>query len=174
MKKKWIIFLGILFVITLFVLIFFKTGIRTKDISTNDFFMSYDTTWKLKKEKNGILLKHKKTKSKIEIQSMVLEDNYMDIPLKDIIQDIVYGIEKQNDSYVLINTLESPTTSYESYSYLYEDDMDQALVNIYKKDNKVIVAYFSAESEVFDILLDSVDNIFDSIEIKTGEEIKLT
>ena len=52
--------------------------------------------------------------------------------------------------------------------------MDQALVNIYKKDNKVVIAYYSADSEVFDILLDSVDEIFNSIEIKVGEEIELT
>ena len=173
-KKIWLILGGLLVIATIIIGIFFRSKITTKEIITDDFIVTYDTTWKLKKEENGITLKHKKTKSKIQIQCMVLEDSYLDTPLKEIIQDITYSIEEQNDSYQMINTLDSPSNIYDSYSYLYEDDMDQALVNIYKKDNKVIVAYYSAPSEVFDILLDSVDNIFDSIEIKTGEEIKLT
>ena len=42
------------------------------------------------------------------------------------------------------------------------------LVNIYKKDNKLVLAYYSASNEYFDIVLDSVDNMFESLEIKSG------
>ena len=157
--------------LTIIIMFIINQKVNTKDISTEDFTISYDTTWKPKINNNSVTLKHKKTKSEINIQTKILEDNYMDIKLKEIINDIIYGIEEQNSDYRLINIYDNPSDIYESYSYLYENDMEQTLVNIYKKDNKVVIAYFSANSEVFDILLDSVDNIFNSIEIKTGEKL---
>ena len=175
MKKKEIIILAsVLIVLTIVIAIFVNRKVSFKEVKTDDYVFTYDTTWKKVKGEKGVTLKHKKSGSKLNIQCMVLEDSYMDVDLKDIISDITYGIEKQNEGFKLISVLDAPSDKYDSYSYLYEDDMEQALVNVYKKDNKVVIAYFSCESEKFDIVLDSVDNIFDSIEIKTGEEIKLT
>ncbi len=173
-KKIWLIFSVVLVFLTFVIVIFFHKNIQTKEVVTEDFQFTYDTTWKIKKGERGVTLQHKKTKSKINIQSLVLDSQYIDVDLDSIIQDITYGIEEQNEGYELINTLEAPSDIYDSYSYLYEKDMEQALVNVYKKDNKVVIAYFSADSEVFDILLDSVDEIFRSIELKVGEEIELT
>ena len=40
-----------------------------------------------------------------------------------------------------------------------------------KKDNKVIVVYYEADSECYDIVLDSVDSILRTLEIYTGEKV---
>ena len=66
---------------------------------------------------------------------------------------------------------ENPSNKYESYSFLYEKGMEQVLVNIYKKDNKLVIAYYKANSEYYDIVLDSVDIILDSLEIISGEKV---
>ena len=44
-------------------------------------------------------------------------------------------------------------------------DKEQVLVNVYKKGNKLVIAYYQADSEVYDIVLDSVDTILSSLEI---------
>ena len=173
-KKDLIILASVLIIITLVIAIFVKGKVSYKEVKTDDYTFTYDTTWKKVKGEKGTTLKHKKSGSKLNIQCMVLDDSYIDVDLKDVISDITYGIEKQNEGFKLISVLDAPSEEYDSYSYLYEDDMEQALVNIYKKDNKIVIAYFSCESEKFDIFLDSVDNIFDSIEIKKVEYIKLT
>ena len=65
-------------------------------------------------------------------------------------------------------TEENISEKYEGYSYLYEKGEEQVLVNIYKKDNKLVIAYYSASSEYYDIVLDSVDAMLDSLKIKSG------
>jgi hypothetical protein len=54
---------------------------------------------------------------------------------------------------------------------LYEDYSTQALVSIYKLDNKVIIVYYEAENEYFDIVLDSVETMLDSLVINVGERL---
>ena len=52
----------------------------------------------------------------------------------------------------------------------YEDGEEQCLVTIYKKDNILLFITFNASSEYFDILIDNVETILDSIEIYSGEK----
>ena len=99
-----------------------------------------------------------KTLSAIEKRSYVI----------DVLQNKAL---KQNIDYKLINRMSNPTDMYESFSYLYEKDMKQALVNIYKKDNKLIVVYYEADSECYDIVLDSVDSILRTLKIYTGKKV---
>ena len=128
------------------------------------FTVDYDSTWKLI-NKDEFMLKHKKTGSIISIQSKILEDSYVDTELKYLIQDIMYSIEQQNKDYKLINMSDEVKSDYEVYSYLYEKDMEQVLINVYKKGSKLVIAYYQADSEVYDIVLDSVDTIFASLRI---------
>ena len=58
---------------------------------------------------------------------------------------------------------------YQAMSYMFENDSKNVLVNIYKKDAKLIIVYYEAEFKSYDIVLDSVDSILDSLEIKVGE-----
>ena len=85
--------------------------------------------------------------------------------MKYLIQDIMYSIEQQNKDYKLINMSDEAKSDYEVYSYLYEKDMEQVLINVYKKGSKLVIAYYQADSEVYDIVLDSVDTIFASLRI---------
>ena len=172
MKKRRILILIVLFLglITLGIILFLnKTYIR--EYKTDDFLIKYDSTWKVLENDNNIKLRHRKSGSILEIQCKVLENNYIDTNLKDIIEDVLESIEKQNEGYKLISRSEQPSNKYESFSYLYEKDNVQALVNIYKKDNKLIIIYYVSETKYYDIVLDSVDSILDSLEIITGEGI---
>ena len=58
---------------------------------------------------------------------------------------------------------------YEGYQVLYEDNDVQSLVTIYKKDNVLLFITFNADSEYFDILIDNVETILNSVEIYSGE-----
>ena len=100
--------------------------------------------------------------------SKEVEDNYIDTDLSDVIKDIVFEIESQNEDFVLIDTEDNISEEYDGYSYLYEKDNEQVLVNIYKKDSKLVIAYYSACYEYFDVVLDSVDSMLKSLEIKSG------
>lgn len=164
MKNNRIKIMVILFLIGFVVALGVSYSVTTGGISEGQFNVEYDSTWK-KLNNSEFKLKHKKTGSILSIQSKEIEDNYIDTELKYLINDIVYSIEEQNSDYKLINTNSDISDKYEAFSYLYEKDMKQVLVNIYKKNNKIVIAYYEADSKVYDIVLDSVDTILASLEI---------
>lgn len=166
--KYMLILMVLSILITLCVSYSFKDNL--KFFSTEDYSFKYDKTWKLKKDEKKTELIHKKTNSILNIQSKIIEKNYIDISLNNLISDISRSIEEQNPEYRLINRT-SNNDRYESFSYLYEAKEEQVLVNIYKENNKIVIIYYSAPSEYFDIVLDSVDTILDNLEIKSGEKI---
>ncbi len=169
MRNKILI---ILFIIGIALLggFYYSYSMQIKEYSDNNFKINYDNTWKVKDNDNKLVLEHKKSHSIVKIQYKKLEDNYIDIPLSDLISDIMLSIEKQNTGYTLISSA-NITDKYEAYSFLYEYDMKQVLVNVYKKDSKLIVAFYEADSEYYDIVLDSVDTMFETLEIITGEKV---
>ncbi len=164
MKNKRFKIMVLLFFIGFIVALGVSYSVSNGGTKDGVFNVDYDSTWKLV-NKGEFTLKHKKTGSIISVQSKVLEDNYVDTELKYLIDDIRYSIEEQNKDYKLINMSDSIDSKYEVYSYLYEKDMEQVLVNIYKKNNKLVIAYYQADSEVYDIVLDSVDTILASLQI---------
>ena len=169
-NSKIIIFLMIIGILTT-IGVAFSLQIFIQKYENEFFKIEYDTTWKVLDKKEKLVLEHKTSKGILNIQNKKLEINFLDIPLKDIVSDIVYSIEKQNTDYKLINVGDSPSEKYESFSYLYENGNEQVLVNIYKKDNVLIVVYYQSNSEYYDIVLDSVDTILDSLEIISGEKV---
>lgn len=164
MKNKRFKIMVILFFIGFIVALGVSYSVNMMGTKDGVFKVDYDSTWKLV-NKEEFMLKHKKTGSIISIQSKILEDSYVDTELKYLIQDIMYSIEEQNKDYKLINMSDEVNSEYDSYSYLYEKDMEQVLVNVYKKGNKLVIAYYQADSEVYDIVLDSVDTILASLKI---------
>ena len=164
MKNKRFKIIIILFFISFIIALGVSYSVDMKDAKEGIFTVDYDSTWRLV-NKDEFTLKHKKTGSIISIQSKILEERYVDTELKYLIQDIMYSIEEQNQDYKLINVNDKNDSNYELFSYLYEKDMEQVLVNIYKKGNKLVVAYYKADSEVYDIVLDSVDTILASLKI---------
>ncbi len=166
--KYLIILISISLLITLCVSYSFKDNL--KSFTSEGYSFTYDKSWKLTKKDNTIKLIHKKTKSTLNIQCKTILDNYIDTSLSSIISDIVNSIEEQNPDYRLINK-KNTSDKLESYSYLYESEKEQVLVNIYKENNKIVIVYFISPTEYFDIILDSVDTILDSLEIMSGERI---
>lgn len=164
MKNKRFKIMVLLFFIGFIVALGVSYSVDLGGTKDGVFKVEYDSTWRLV-NKDEFMLKHKKTGSIISIQSKVLEDNYVDTELKYLIDDIMHSIEEQNKDYELINMSDDIDTKYEAYSYLYEKDMEQVLVNVYKKNNKLVIAYYQADSEIYDIVLDSVDTILSSLEI---------
>lgn len=150
----------------------YSYNVKIREYANDDFKIKYDTTWKIVEKKDGLKLNHKKSNGIINIQCKTLDKNYMDTKLEDIIVDIKDSIENQNTDYKLINVYNDYSSKYDSFSYLYEKDNLQTLVNVYKKDNKIIIIYYEVDSEYYDIVLDSAESIFNSLEIITGELIE--
>lgn len=166
-KEKWkiILFIIILILSLLILILYFNSKkVELKNYQNDYYKIKYDTTWNLKNDK----LEHKKSKSRIKITYKVLDQSYIDIELKDIINDLLYSIEKQNKDYekIMQKKVDNP---YQGYQVLYEDNDVQSLVTIYKKDNVLLFITFNADSEYFDILIDNVETILNSVEIYSGE-----
>lgn len=166
-KEKWkiILFIIVLILSLLIVILYFNSKkVELKNYQNDYYKIKYDTTWNLKNNK----LEHKKSKSRIKVSYKVLDQSYIDIELKDIINDLLYSIEKQNKDYekIMQKKIDNP---YEGYQVLYEDNDVQSLVTIYKKDNVLLFITFNADSEYFDILIDNVETILNSVEIYSGE-----
>ena len=168
MKKGLLIFIGIIVVISIpiVMLIISNNKLKHEKYENNYFSFSYDTTWKIKTSDDKVELTHKKTNSKITIKNKVLENNLIDIDLNDKISNISKLIEEQNPDYKLISVEEDPSDKYDSYSFLYENNDEQVLVNVYKKDTNLVILYYNAKSKYYDIVLDSVDSIINSLELK--------
>jgi len=162
MKNNKFKILILLLVVGIFVVLGFSYS--NNNDSDGQFTVKYDNSWK-RSATEEFKLKHKKTGSILKIQSKVLEEKYVDTDLDEIVDDIVYSIEKQNEDYKLINMSKTDNKKYENYSYLYEKKKKQVLVSIYKKNNKIVIAYYQADSQIYDIVLDSVDTILNSLEI---------
>ena len=172
MNKKVIIGIVIVTVILLTVLgvtLYLNKRITTKDFKNEAFKITYDSTWKVTEDTKYLALQHNKTKSTIKIQYKMLDESFLDTNLSQIIDDLMDSIVDQNTGFNLINYNKN-NDKYDSFSYLYEKEKEQVLVRVYKKDCVLLVMYYSADSEVFDIVLDSVDTMLDTLEIYSGEK----
>lgn len=163
MKNKKVKVLFILLVVGVVVLLCASYADYNNSLK-GQFTVKYDSSWK-RVSGSEFKLKHKKTGSILNIQSKMIEDNYSDVKLEDFIDEVVFSIEQQNDGYSLINMKKNDDSKYESFSYLYEKGMEQVLVSVYKKNDKLVIAFYQAESESYDVVLDSVDTILNSLEI---------
>lgn len=139
-----------------------------KKVDEEYYSFQYDRTWKLKqKKKDLIMLKHKSgSKITIQISELTNESKYSSID--DLIDELSYTIQNQNKSYKLISKKEEILTNsnYDGYSLLYENDKEQVMVSTYKKSDKLVTIRYEAINSYFDILLDSVHNIINHLNIK--------
>ena len=139
-----------------------------KKVDEEYYSFQYDRTWKLKqKKKDLIILKHKSgSKITIQISELTNESKYSSID--DLIDELSYTIQDQNKSYKLISKKEEILTNsnYDGYSLLYENDKEQVMVSTYKKSDKLVTIRYEAINTYFDILLDSVHNIINHLNIK--------
>ena len=84
-----------------------------------------------------------------------------------LIDDIIYGIEKQNSNYSMLGQEEVKLTknNITGYKFLYECNDNQVLVAIIKQSDKLITFTYEAKYDNFDILLDSAQSILYNFEL---------
>lgn len=160
-----VLFIGIS---SLIIITSFTNNSSIKKANEQYYAFEYDNTWKLKeKQKDMILLSHS-SGSKITIQITELSDEYRYSTIDELIDEIIYNIEEQNKGYNLISKKKDKITKYkfEGYKLLYENDKEQVMMNLYKKSDKLISIRYEAANNYFDILLDSVHNIVNNLDIK--------
>ena len=169
-KKYRLGFLGVLITLALglSVLVIFNQKIKVKDLSNEYYSLNYDSTWKtVEKNNDQIILKHKSgSMITINITELPNQSSYLD--LKEIIDEVLYKVENENPNYHMISKkLEKiGKDNLDGYKVLYEQDQQQAMLITYKQNNKLITTIFEADTNYFDILLDSVLNIVDNFQVK--------
>ena len=99
--------------------------------------------------------------SEVNIQIVTLEDEYKYSETDEIVDELLYSIEKQNTSYKLLTKEKDTITKnkYDGYKMLYENGNNQVYVAMGKASDKVLLVTYEATNSYFDILLDSVQNI---------------
>ena len=159
-----IITISIFSVILILLVIFIVNNnkIRIKSYTNEYYSLKYDTTWTKQKDKQGLVLEHKKSKGKLTIKTKILDDYYIDTDISNIVDDILKDIIKQNNEYKLISMYENELLD-NSRSYLFESINEQVLVHIYKENELLIITYYENDSKYYDIVLDSVETIISSI-----------
>ena len=141
---------------------------KIKTYENENYILKYDRSWKLKEEeKNHLALSHNKN-AKLDIDIIDLKDETKYSSIEDLIEEIVYNIEKQNPNYNLISKKETTLSRYDfkGYKLLYENKSSQVMISIYKKSDKLVMINYESDNEYFDILLDSVHNIIYNFDTK--------
>ena len=172
-KKYQIVIISAITVLVIGILILMLINLFTKnsslkEVNREEYAFKYDKSWKVKEKKDDqIILKHK-SGSKITIQITKLADEYRYSTIEELIDEIIYSIQKQNTDYKLISRKEDKLTKYEynGYKLLYENNKDQVMINTYKRSDQLITIRYEANNKYFDILLDSVHNIIYNLNIK--------
>ena len=171
-KYKMVIITAVivLFICTCFLIVFnlFTKRVSLKKINTENYMFQYDNTWKPEEiKKNKIVLKHN-SGSKITTQIIKIAGEYHYLTIDELIDDLIYNIEKENKNYKFISKKQAKITKYQfsGYKLLYENKKEQVMLNLYKKSDKLILIKYEAKNNYFDILLDSVHNIIYNLNIK--------
>ena len=171
-KVKKIVIVLFIIMIVLIGLFTFLIINKNKKVSKiqyqNDIYKcTYDSTWKLKEEKNVITLKNSGTTGEFSIYEKKLEDRYILDKVDYFIENIKVNLQNDNPSYNLIYESNKDVTEngYNGYQLLYEDENKQVLVTILKRNNELIIMQYTADNKYFDILLDNVKNIMWSFKL---------
>lgn len=166
--KKITIMVSILLIISIIVFIYLLlfNKPKIKEYSNNLYSISYDNSWNItKEESNNLTLKHGDN-GLIKLSIIELEEEYKYDSIDTLIDEIIYGIGKQNTDYVLIGEESDYLTNDNIYGYklLYEYKDSQVMVVIIKQSDKLLAFTYEANIDYFDILLDSALNVLNNIE----------
>lgn len=167
-KKITISLLVLLLIVSaIYIYMLLSNKIKIKTYNNNFFSIKYDSSWGMyDSSKSSTLLKHSDNAS-IKINIETLDETYKYENLNTLIDDIIYGIEKQNSNYVMLGQEEVKLTknNIDGYKILYESDDNQVLVAIIKQSDKLVTFTYEAKYDYFDILLDSAQNILYNFEL---------
>lgn len=170
-KNRWKVLLFVVILIVLLLVIYFvfkKVSFAKQEYVGTYYKVIYDGSWSGNAKDDNLILNHRKSKGTINIYSKVLDSELIDVNLEDIISDVISSLSEQNKGYKLISKVHK-NDKYDSYYLIYEKDNDQSMVGIFKQDNILIFVVYNNSSDYFDIVMDSVDSIIDSLEIFSGE-----
>lgn len=173
-KKIGIIVIFLLLILGVIFIIFSivnnnKLGISK--IVSNQYNLSYDNGWNLKeKTKNKINLVHK-SGSTLDIEIVDLLSEYKYEGIDSLVDEVVYKIQSNNKEYKFISKdkISLGKYGYDGYQLLYEKSVENVMVYLYKKSDKLIMFTYNASFDYFDILLDSVHNIIYNFDVKEEE-----
>lgn len=175
-KKKLLVRICIIFSLAIVAIILwiviFKNGALLKTYKNDDIKFNYDKTWKLNKIDNDVVALTHKTGAIIEIKVNKLSSNLINSSIDQIKEEVRYDIEKQNSDYKLLNQEKKyiSKNQYEGYKLLYETQYDndnaESMIIIIRNNNDLCVVNFTSKYEYFDILLDSFQEVFGTIEFR--------
>ncbi len=162
--KISIIIASLIIVVGILVIVLLNKKINKSSIKTyeNEYYsFQYDNGWSLKQNDSSKLSLNHGDNAKLNIEIITLENESAYSSIEDLIEEIVYNIEKQNLNYKLISKKETTFTQneFKGYKLLFESENSQVMTSVYKKSNKLIIINYEADDEYFDILLDSVQSI---------------
>jgi len=153
-----VVFIGLIGV--LFWEKFYKSNL-IKKVEGKTYSFLYDDSWCVKKKSESLIRLEHRSSSIIKIEMVDLVGEYKYLTIDELIDEVSYRILKDNDKYKLISKMEDSFTMNRDngYKMLYENKDKQVMVVTYKRGDKLIVISYEADSNYFDILLDSVQNI---------------
>ena len=162
-KNVKLIILLTLLLLTLIIVVLIITRHKHKAYEVNEinYSLKYDSTWKIaEKEDLEISLIHKKSKSKLDIKIIELDEMQYK-SLDELFSSFLYNLQEQNKDYKLIYREKSKFTknNVEGYKTLFESDEGQTSIYFYKQGNKLVTFIYEATFDYFDILLDNVNTI---------------
>lgn len=153
-----VVFIGLIGV--LFWEKFYKSNL-IKKVEGKTYSFLYDNSWCVKKKSESLIRLEHRSSSIIKIEMVDLVGEYKYLTIDELIDEVSYRILKDNDKYKLISKMEDSFTKNRDngYKMLYENKDKQVMVVTYKRGDKLIIISYEADSNYFDILLDSVQNI---------------
>lgn len=154
-------------IIILSIINFNSKNTKLNKFENDSYVIQYDKAWHLKQtENNTIELKNKNANVEINIVELKDESRYSSVD--DLIDELIYNIEKQNPDYKFLSKKEATISksNFKGYKLLYETDTNQVMVTLYKKGDKLIIINYESKNEYFDIFLDSVQNIIYNFDTK--------
>lgn len=174
MKKNRVLIILIIFIIVITCIGFLVFFIKNKnkklekiEYSNNIYKFVYDNSWKMK-ENNGIVtLYNNETSSEFKVYYKELEKQYIVDKINNFIDNIKIQLQDENASYSLIYEGKATVTEkeYDVYQLLYENDNNETLITVIKRNDKLFIIQYTAENKYFDMLLDNVKNMLWSFEI---------
>lgn len=167
--RKYIILIiiVILIVIGVCLYIIFNNKIKIKEYENDSYYLKYNSSWTLKRNTNEEVSLVYNRKAKINIKISYLEDEKKYLTIDKMVDNILYDIGIQNTNYRLLSKDTFINKDGDSgYKFLYENDENQVLVSLYKKNNKLVVFTYEALNEYCDILLDNALDVLYYFKIK--------
>lgn len=167
LKYKYIL-IGLFIIILIACLLkIINNKITIKEYKNDYYYLKYDSTWKLKRNNKKLILTGKE--SKIIIDKIALEEKYRYLNIEELSIIAEKYFSKENTSYKQIAKEQNKITKYQydGIKLLYEDKKaeKQSLIELFKKNNDLIIIHYSSTDDYFDIKLDSVKEIIYQLKI---------